>query len=69
MDELKDVRSSDKKGKRTHDQQIISTLFMAVIALVAPFIPVDIEVLAYSAYHKRKESTYKIHLKFSIAWS
>lgn len=42
---------------------------MAVIALVAPFIPVDIEVLAYSAYHKRKESTYKIHLKFSIAWS
>ena len=25
------------------------TLFIATIALVAPFIPVDIEVLAYSA--------------------
>lgn len=26
------------------------TLFIAVIALVAPFIPVEIEVLAYKAY-------------------
>lgn len=28
----------------------ISTLFMATIAFVAPFIPVEIEVLAYIAY-------------------
>jgi hypothetical protein len=29
------------------------TLFIATIALVAPFIPVEIEVLAYSACRKR----------------
>lgn len=33
---------------------------MADIALVAPFIPVDIEVLAYSAY-RREKKTHKIH--------
>ena len=33
----------------------IDTLFIATIALVAPFIPVEIEVLAYSACeHKIK---------------
>lgn len=29
--------------------ELTCTLFMAVIAFVAPFIPVEIEVLAYSA--------------------
>lgn len=33
---------------------------MAVISLVAPLIPVDIEVQAYSAY-KREESHASIH--------
>jgi hypothetical protein len=30
------------------------TLFIATIALVAPFIPVEIEVLAYNACRKRE---------------
>lgn len=37
------------------------TLFIAVIAFVAPFIPVDIEVLAYKAYKSyRKENHQKL---------
>jgi hypothetical protein len=32
------------------------TLFIATIALVAPFIPVEIEVLAYNACRKRDSS-------------
>jgi hypothetical protein len=31
------------------------TLFIATIALVAPFIPVEIEVLAYNAYKRNLE--------------